>query len=102
MNTELAHRCRRAALTGVPASLCFLALSWPAVGSQNDMMFFTGGGFGPTVEYAIQSAVWDAEASASGYLMFTCQVVGEPMIFPGPNSKKGRRFTAEATIGCTR
>jgi len=100
MRTRFSYRWRRALPTGVAAILCFLAASSPVIGLQSSMLF-TGGGFGPTTEVAIQSAVWDAETSASAYQLFTCQMVGEPSIFPGPNPEWGRNFGAEVTLVCT-
>jgi hypothetical protein len=64
-------------------------------------MLFTGGAFGPTADVAIQSAIGDAETSASAYRLFTCQLVDEPLIFPGPNPAWGRNFTAQVTVACT-
>jgi hypothetical protein len=98
--SNFADRWRRALLTGAVAILCLLAASLPAIGLRSGMLF-TGGGFGPTRETAIQQATWDAEASASAYQFFTCRLVGEPSIFPGPNPEWGRNFRAEVTLECT-
>jgi hypothetical protein len=100
MNTHLTSR-RRAPLTVASAILVFLATSSPAIASQGDGMLFTGAGFGPTVETAIQSAIWDAETSAQAYQFYTCQLVGEPRIFPGPNPEWHRNFSAEADVFCS-
>jgi hypothetical protein len=99
MNTHLAYR-GRAPLTAIAAILCFGATSSSVIGSESGMLF-TGGGYGPTVETAIWSAIWDAEASAQAYQLYSCKLVGEPLIFPGPNPKWHRNFTAEATVECT-
>jgi hypothetical protein len=58
-------------------------------------MLFDGASFGPTIEVAIQGAILDAEVSASAYQLFTCELVGEPQIFPGPNPEWGRNFRAQ-------
>jgi hypothetical protein len=83
------------------ATLCFLAISSPGIGSERDAMLFTGAGFGPTVDVAIGSAIGDAEMSASAYQLFTCELVGEPSIFPGPNPEWSRNFSAQVTVACT-
>lgn len=62
--------------------------------------FFDGGGYGPTAEYAVQAAIWDAEATASAYGLFSCTLVGEPMVFPQPPGSR-RAFTAQVTLRCT-
>jgi hypothetical protein len=100
MDMQLAYRCR-APLTAASAILCFLATSSPVVGAQSEAMLFDGAAFGPTIEVAIQSAIGDAEVSASGYQLFTCQLVGEPRIFPGPNPAWNRNFRAQVTVACT-
>jgi hypothetical protein len=91
-------RFRRAPLTVAAAILCFLAS--PAV-AQSDGMIFDGAGYGPTEEYAIQAAIWDAETSASAYQLFECELVGEPQIFPGPNPEWSRNFSAQVRVFCT-
>jgi hypothetical protein len=101
MNMHLPCRCRRAPLTVVSAILCFVATSSAVVGSPSDGMLFTGGAFGPTADVAIQGAIGDAEVSASAYQLFNCQLVGEPLIFPGPNPAWNRNFSSEVTLECT-
>ncbi len=101
MNMHLPYRCRSVSVTVSSAILCFLATSSPVIGSQSGAMLFTGGAFGPTADVAIQSAIADAETSASAYRLFTCQLIDEPLIFPGPNPEWGRNFTAQVTVACT-
>jgi hypothetical protein len=101
MNMRLTCLCCRGPLALASAILCSLAASSPAIGSQSDGMLVDGAAFGPTVEVAIQSAIWDAEVSASAYQLFTCHLVGEPQIFPGPNPKWSRNFSAQVTVECT-
>ena len=88
MNLYSSHRPRRAPLTLAAATLCALA-AVPAV-AQSEGMFFDGGAFGPT-----------EEVSASAYQLFTCELVGEPRIFPGPNPEWGRNFRAQVRVFCT-
>ena len=101
MNMHLPYRCRRASLTAVAAIPCFLATSSPVVGAQSGGMLFTGAAFGPTADVAIQGAIWDAETSASAYQLFTCRLVDEPVILPGPNPEWSRNFRAQVTVECT-
>ena len=100
MSTHFSDHLRRAVLTGVVAILCFLATSSPAIGLQIGKLF-TGGGFGPTPEVAIQQATWDAQISAEAEQLFTCEQVGEPSFFPGPDPAASRNFSAEVTLECT-
>jgi hypothetical protein len=100
MNMQLAFRCR-ASLTTASAILWFLATSSPAAGAQTRGMLFDGAAYGSTIELAIHSAIGDAEAAASGYQLYRCQLVGEPQIFPGPNAAWFRNFRAQVTVACT-
>jgi len=100
MNTQFFGRSCRALLSGAAAILCFLSASVPA-NSQQRSMQFTGGGFGPTIETAVRAATEDAENSASSMGFFNCVRFGEPLIFPGPDPKRHRNFTAEVTVECT-
>jgi hypothetical protein len=101
VNMQSTSRRRRAPLTMASAILVSLAASSPAIASQREGMLFTGAGYGPTRDYAIQAAIWDAETSASAYQFYTCELVGEPRIFPGPNPEWSRNFSAEADVFCT-
>jgi hypothetical protein len=96
MNLHPIHRIRRAPLAA--AVLC--ALAAPA-SAQSDGMFFDGAAFGATEENAIRQAIGDAEVSASAYQLFTCELVGEPQIFPGPNPEWNRNFRAQVRVFCT-
>jgi hypothetical protein len=62
---------------------------------------FDGGGYGSTAETAVQAAIGDAEVTASGYGLFTCQLVEEPQVFPQPPGSL-RAFTAQVKMRCTR
>ena len=96
MNLHPTHRIRRASLAA--AVLC--ALAAPAA-AQSDGMFFDGGGFGPTEDIAIRRAIEDAEVSASAYQLFTCELVGEPQIFPGTHPERGPVIRAQVRVFCT-
>jgi hypothetical protein len=61
--------------------------------------FFDGGGYGPTAEYAMQAAIWDAEASASAYGLYRCELVEEPTVFIQPLNWR-RPFRAQARLYC--
>ena len=98
--SHLAERAKPALVIALVTILCLLAASMAAAGVQSGMQF-TGGGFGPTREAAVRQATEDAENSASAYQLFTCVMVGEPSIFPGPNPKLHRNFSAEVTLECT-
>jgi hypothetical protein len=101
MDMHLPDRCRLVPLTVASAILGLLATPSPLTGAEGNRMLFDGAAFGPTAEVAIQSAIWDAEVSASAYQLFTCQLVGEPLIFPGPNPARSRNFSAQVTVECT-
>jgi hypothetical protein len=101
MKTRSTFYRRCAPLAAAMALVCSLATASPAMASQSEGMLFTGAGFGPTRETAIQSAIWDAETSAQAYQFYTCELVGEPRIFPGPNPAWNRNFSAEADVFCS-
>lgn len=61
--------------------------------------FFDGGGYGPTPEQAVWSAIDDAQATASGFGLFTCRLVGAPEVFPSSNPR--RPFNAQVRLHCT-
>lgn len=62
--------------------------------------FFDGGGSGPTPETAVQAAIDDARNTASGYGLFTCELVDEPAVFPQPPNAH-RAFSAQVRMRCT-
>jgi len=76
-----------------------LALSAAPLAAQVPELF-DGGGYGPTAEYAVQAAIWDAEATASTYGLYNCTLVGEPSVFPQPPGSR-RAFNAQVTVRCT-
>jgi hypothetical protein len=63
------------------------------------MDIFDGGGYGPTAEYAVQAAIWDAETTASYYGLYRCELAGEPIVFPQPLNSR-RAFRAQARVYC--
>jgi hypothetical protein len=63
--------------------------------------FFDGAGYGSTAETAVQAAIWDAEITASAYGLYTCELVGEPAVFPQPRNSL-RAFRAHAILQCER
>ena len=84
------------AVTGVVGSLAGVALA------DSNGKLFQGGGRGPTAEVAIQSAIDDAETSASAEQLYTCTPVGEPEVFESTNDPNfGHVFRAMATVSCT-
>ncbi len=99
MDVNCTSYLRRASLVLAAALLGFVGAS-PASSSQFNPSYFTGGGFGPTAEVAIQSAIWDAEATASYFQLYQCQLVGEILIFARANARFGRNFNAEVTVAC--
>ena len=96
MRKTLSHWKRRMAVTGCSTALLMSSL----VAGSAEAKLFTGGGFGPTEEVAIQAAIWDAETSASAEQLYTCRLVGEPSVFPRIDPLRGPSFNAEATLEC--
>jgi hypothetical protein len=88
----------RAALA-VLGTVLFLFV--PPSAKAQEFEFFTGGGYGPTPETAVQAAIWDAETTASSYMLYTCEVVGEPEVFPRSDDIRGNYYGAQATVHCT-
>jgi len=76
-----------------------LALSAAPLAAQAPE-FFDGGGYGSTAESAVQAAIWDAEATASAYGLFDCELVGEPEVFRNPPGSR-RAFNAQVRVRCT-
>lgn len=81
---------------------CALALAgalMTAPLSASASQLFDGGGYGPTAEYAVQAAMWDAEANANASGFYTCELAGEPTVFPqAPGSR--RAFRAQVMLRC--
>ena len=81
------------------ASATAIALT---VSAANASGLWCGGGRGPTAEVAIQSAIWDAENSASGEGLFDCELVGQPQVFETFNDPNfGHVFRAQFNMSCT-
>ena len=63
---------------------------------------YCGGGRGPTANVAIQRAIEDANTSASGDGLFTCELVGEPQVFESLNDPNfGHVFRAQVNMACS-
>jgi hypothetical protein len=103
MSKSFSARKLGAALAVLTAVFFFMTSASATVSDpgQDSPMLFTGASFGPTPEVAIQGAIGDAETSASAYQLFTCRMVGDPQIFPGPNPEWGRNYSAQVTVACT-
>ncbi|MFI5632343.1 hypothetical protein ACIA8E_23795 [Streptomyces sp. NPDC051664] len=43
-------------------------------------LLYCGGGYGPTAGTAVRSAIDDAQNSASGDGLFSCELIGEPFV----------------------
>jgi hypothetical protein len=69
--------------------------------SANVTEFFDGGGYGPTADYAVQAAMWDAEASANSWGYYKCQLIDDPTVFSQPTTLNLRRaFRAQVRLFC--
>ncbi|WP_328885243.1 hypothetical protein [Streptomyces sp. NBC_00316] len=78
--------------------MALLASVTPALASS---ALYCGGGYGPTAEIAVRSAIDDARNSASGEGLFRCELVGEPFvaeIFDDPY--RGHFFSAGVNMAC--
>jgi hypothetical protein len=105
MRKTFSHPTLRVALSGFAAALILIVGSSTAAGSAATSFtfvpeFFDGGGSGSTPETAVQSAIWDAENTASGYGLLTCELVGEAAVFPQPPGSP-RAFSAQVQLHCT-
>ena len=59
---------------------------------------FDGGGSGSTAESAVFAAIDDAQQTASGFGLFTCELVGDPQVFT--SSRAVRPFSAQVRLYC--
>lgn len=75
------------------ASLTVLALTAMSASAAG---LFNGCSFGSTPERAIQKAIDDAEYFASADGLFTCELVGEPLVW-----WDGSRFRAAVDLSWT-
>ncbi|MFD9880860.1 hypothetical protein ACFWZT_05305 [Streptomyces alboflavus] len=90
------------AVTGVTLTVLLVGSPLAVADAGAQAKLFTGGGRGPTAAVAIQSAIGDAEASAGAEQLYTCALVGEPLVFESFNDPNfGHVFRAEATVSCT-
>jgi len=81
------------ALSGAPVAPSLSAQPLPVP------EYFDGGGSGSTPETAVQAAIDDARNSASGYGLFTCELAGEPEVFPRPAGSL-RAYSAQVRLRC--
>ncbi len=98
---KTSYRKLRAVLIGFGTAMVLSTVTSPVAGTGAADMF-TGGGFGPTAQTAVQAAIWDAENSAYSSQMYSCQLAGEPLIFSRRHPYRGTTFNAEATLNCSR
>ena len=77
MTRRPSGRLSRGVVTVAATAACLLAAVAPAMASP---ALYGGGGIGPTAEVAIQTAIADAENSASTDGRFSCVLVGEPLV----------------------
>lgn len=95
-HSPISHRI--AAVASTAAALLAVSAT-PAAATAKQ---FTGGGRGTTAATAIQSATWDAEASAGAEQLYTCVPYGEPSVWESFNDPYyGHVFRAEVTLSCT-
>ena len=92
MNLRVGRRIGIPLTTGA-ASFTVIAL---AAASANAAGLYNGCSFGSTPERAIAKAIDDAENSASGDGVFTCEVVGQPLVWTD-----GPRFRAAVDMACS-
>jgi hypothetical protein len=91
---------RRGALA-VGAGVPVLAALAPTAGAITGAIY-CGGGRGPTAEVAIQSAIDDAATSAQGDGLFTCTLVGEPLVaFIQNDPYRGDFYRASVNMSCS-
>jgi hypothetical protein len=92
-----ARACAALAVTAGAMAIGALAAS-PAAASP----VFDGGGLGPTADYAVLSALWDAQTTAQSVGFYgDCAVVGEPQIFETFNDPhRGHVFRAQVRAVC--
>lgn len=92
----------RPAVAGAVLSVLVIGSPLAMADSGAPAKLFTGGGRGTTAAVAIQSAIWDAEASAGAEQLYTCTLAGEPLVFETFNDPNfGHVLRAEATVSCT-
>jgi hypothetical protein len=88
----------RASGVAVVAALSILVFS--AVASAGAI--YCGGGYGPTADVAIQSAIDDAQNSASGDGLFNCNLVGGPaVLFVQNDPNRGDFWRASVNMACS-
>lgn len=98
MNQHLGRRAGAGLVVAAGATALVMMVASPAMASP----LFCGAGRGPTAEYAVQSAVDDAQVSAQSVGFYgPCTISGEPQIietFDDPNF--GHVFRAQVNVSC--
>jgi hypothetical protein len=61
---------------------------------------FSGSGFGPTADAAVDAAVADAKADAAANGFTDCTVVGDPIVTASANPGERTIFNALVVVGC--
>ena len=90
-------RTLRATIAAVVTGVFVLVVAGVAAASA----LYGGCAIGSTPQKAINKAIQDAEVSAEGDGLFTCTVVGEPMVWFVPyESHPGGYFRAAVDMTC--
>jgi hypothetical protein len=101
MLMSMRRKTRRIGLSLTTGAAAVTALVL-ATSSATASMLWCGAGRGPTAEVAIQSAIDDAQTSASALGQFDCELVGEPQVFESFNDPNfGHVFRAQVTMSCS-
>ena len=88
----------RAPVVAVVTGVAVLVLAGAVAASP----LYCGSGRGPTPEYAIKKAIYDAEVSAEGDGLLTCTVVGEPIVWFVPyETNPGGFYRAGVNMACS-
>ena len=99
MTRRPSRRLTRGALLVAGTAAGLFAMVTPAVASTAGL--YCGAGRGATAESAVHAAIEDAENSASGDGLFSCELVGEPEIFEvNDDPYRGDYFRASVNMAC--
>jgi hypothetical protein len=91
-------RTLRATIVALVTGVAVLVLAGVVAASP----IYCGSGRGPTPEYAINKAIYDAEVSAEGDGLFTCTIVGEPTVWFVPyEHHPGGFYRAGVNMTCS-
>ena len=88
----------RAPIVAVVTGVAVLVLAGVVAASP----LYCGSGRGPTPEYAIKKAIYDAKVSAEGDGLLTCTLVGEPIVWFVPyEANPGGFYRAGVNMACS-